>query len=311
MTAPATRRVGLLLGGLSSERNVSLNSGGRMAAALRSRGHDVVEIDPGRDAAAQLRAAAVDVVVIGLHGTYGEDGCIQGLLEVLGLPYTGSPPLASALAFDKVLTKRAVGQAGIATPEFVALDPGDAVPDFGAPCVVKPVAEGSSVGVSIVRRGGAELAEAVRLARACGDGRILIERYVDGREVTVGVLDGQVLGTVEIRPAKEFYDYEAKYERDDTGYVAPAELRPDARAAIHEAAARVHRILGCAGATRVDFLVDREDRPWFIELNTLPGMTDHSLLPKAAAQAGMDFASLCEAILSRAALHHRPSTGRG
>ncbi len=298
------RRVGVLLGGLSAEREVSLDSGGRMAAALRGRGHVVVEIDPGRDAAQQVRDAGVDVVVVGLHGTYGEDGCVQGLLEVMGVPYTGSPPIASAVAFDKVLTKRIAAQAGVPTPEFEVLAPGAPTPQFGVPVVVKPAAEGSSVGVTIVHD-EADVDGAVRSAAACGDGRVLLERFIDGVEVTVGVLDGEAMGTVEIRPFEGFYDYEAKYERDDTRYVVPAELAGDGVQRVRRWAEQVHELLGCAGATRVDFMVDQAGDPWFIEVNTLPGMTDHSLLPMAAAEVGMDFADLVEAILDRAALHHR------
>ncbi len=298
------QRVGVLLGGMSAERSVSLESGGRMAAALRARGWDVVEIDPGREAAQQIREADVDRVLIGLHGTYGEDGCVQGLLEVLGVPYTGSPPLASALAFDKVLTKRIVSQAGVPTPSFAVVGAGDPIPDFDLPAVVKPAAEGSSVGVTVVREVGS-LADAVALARRHGDGRTLIEAFVQGSEVTVGVLDAQALGTVEIRPAEGVYDYDAKYERDDTQYLTPADLPEDSLETIHGLAERVHGLLGCAGSTRVDFIVDGAGDPWFIELNTLPGMTDHSLLPMAARQAGLDFGDLVEAVLARAALHHR------
>ena len=304
MSAVRDRRVGVLLGGMSAEREVSLLSGGRMAAALRDRGHEVVEVDPGRDAAAQLRQAGVDVVVVGLHGTYGEDGCMQGLLEVMGLPYTGSPPLASALAFDKVLTKRIAAQAGVPTPEFVVLSPGDPVPQFGVPMVVKPAAEGSSVGVTIVHA-EADVAGAIEAATSCGDGRVLLERFIDGVEVTVGVLDGQALGTVEIRPKDGFYDYEAKYLRDDTQYIVPAELPAQGLSQVMRRAEQIHRLLGCAGATRVDFMVDKAGNPWFIEVNTLPGMTDHSLLPMAARHRGMDFGDLVEAILDRATLHHR------
>lgn len=303
-------RVGVLLGGLSAEREVSLNSGGRMAEALRERGHEVVEIDPGRDAAAQIRDAAVDVVLIGLHGTYGEDGCMQGLLEVMGVPYTGSPPLASALAFDKVRSKRLVAQAGVPTPQFIVIDADPPDPPAGggsrlrAPVVVKPAAEGSSVGVAIVLD-DAGIDGAVAAAAACGDGRVLVERFVEGVEVTVGVLDGRALGTVEIRPLQGFYDYEAKYLRDDTQYVVPANLPGDGVQRVSAWAEQVHSLLGCAGATRVDFMVDGAGDPWFIELNTLPGMTDHSLLPMAAREAGMDFGDLVEAILDRATLHHR------
>ncbi len=307
------RRVGVLLGGLSAEREVSLMSGGRMAWALRQRGYDVEEIDPGRDAARQVREAGVEVVVIGLHGTYGEDGCLQGLLEVMGVPYTGSPPLASGLALDKLASKRIFVEQGLPTPGYRALGPAPGPEDAGVaalgfPQVVKPVADGSSVGLTIVHR-EEDLAEALAEARRFGDGRVLCERFVAGMETTVAVLDGEALGTVEIVPAEGEYDYEAKYFRDDTEYVAPARLPQDTLETLHDLAERTHGVLGCAGATRVDFIVDDEGRAWLLELNTLPGMTDHSLLPMGATLRGLSFEDLVEAILDRARCWHRvPAT---
>jgi D-alanine-D-alanine ligase len=310
------KQVAVLLGGLSAEREISLMSGGRMAAVLRERGHRVTEVDPGRDVANQLREAGAEVVVIALHGTYGEDGCIQGLLETMGLPYTGSPPLASALCMDKVLSKRVLVECGIPTPRYVALEDEAARAaydgsELALPQVVKPAADGSSVGVSLVRDPG-DLAGAVAEAASYGDGRVLCEELVPGSEVSVGVLDGRALGSVEIVPATEFYDYEAKYFRDDTQYHCPARLDPAVIERLHEVAARTHAILGCRGATRVDFMVPADGRAQVIELNTLPGLTDHSLLPMAAGLQGMGFADLVEEILDRASLWHtaRPAPER-
>ena len=306
-------RVGVLLGGLSAERDVSLMSGGRMARALRQRGYDVVEIDPGREVATQVLEAEVAVVMVGLHGTYGEDGCLQGLLEVLGVPYTGSPPLASGLAFDKVLSKRIFIEQGLPTPEYRELAATPSAEDaevtaLGWPLVVKPAADGSSMGLTIVRA-AEDLPAALAEARRFGDGRVLCERFVPGMETTVAVLDGEALGTVEIVPAEGEYDYEAKYFRDDTEYVAPARLPQDTLETLHDLAERTHGVLGCAGATRVDFIVDDEGRAWLLELNTLPGMTDHSLLPMGATLRGLSFEDLVEAILDRARCWHRvPAT---
>lgn len=310
MTAPSKQQpVAVLLGGMSSEREISLESGGRMAAVLRERGYQVCEIDPGRDAAQQLRASGAQRVVVGLHGTYGEDGCTQGMLEIMGLAYTGSPPLASALALDKVLSKRVFQAANLRTPAYAVLQTraeieaytGD---ELGFPQVVKPAAEGSSVGISIVRS-AEDLSQAVLYAHGMGDGRVLCEAFIQGVEVSVGVLDGEALGTVQITPATEFYDYEAKYLRDDTRYACPAPLPQPVLDELHGMAARTHDTLGCAGATRVDFIVDEQHRPWLIELNTLPGMTDHSLLPMTARLQGLSFADLVERILAGASLWHR------
>ena len=277
---------------------------------LRDRGYDVVQIDAGTDVGERLRQADAQVVVNGLHGTYGEDGCVQGLLEVLGLPYTGSPPLGSALAFDKVPFKQVLDAAGIPSPAYEIIEhdtrPGSV--DLGAlglPLVVKPAAEGSSVGVTIARTLEA-VDPAIALARLYGDGRVVCEAFVAGMETTVGVLDGIALGTVEIVPATEFYDYEAKYLRDDTQYHAPARLPADVLEEMARLAEQTHRVTCCAGATRVDMMIGDNGRPLVIEVNTLPGMTDHSLLPMAAKQAGMSFGDLVEAMLDRARTWHTP-----
>jgi D-alanine-D-alanine ligase len=290
-----TRKIGVLMGGLSSEAEVSLNTGRGVLRALVERGHDAVGIEwrEGVDLAAALRG--IDVVWNALHGTWGEDGCVQGLLECLRIPYTGSGVLASALAMDKVQSKRLFDAAGIPTPRWT-LEPRP----FGYPCVVKPSREGSTVGVTIVGRPD-QLDAAIALARAC-HGELIVEEYIAGREASVAILDDAVLGTVEIRPKKGFYDYAAKYQSGDTEYLVPPSFGPEVDGPCQEAALAAYRALGCAGHSRVDARIDPDGRPFILEVNTLPGMTGTSLLPKIAAQRGMDYGTLCERILASAGL---------
>ena len=298
------KRVGVIMGGPSSEREVSLNSGRGIFAALQKKGYDAVAIDwRGRDEDlhARLRDARVEVAWIALHGTWGEDGCVQGLLECAGIPYTGSGVLASAIAMDKVATRRIFDQESIESPRWRRYHGAADVARIGYPLVVKPSSEGSSVGVSIVRD-ESQLQAALDKARA-SHGVVLLEEYVKGREINVGVLDDEALGEVEIRPATEFYDYEAKYVRDDTQYLVPAPITDEERRTLHSLAARAHKALGCHGATRVDLILADSGRAVCLEINTLPGMTDHSLLPKIAAHRGMDYATLVERILDTATLH--------
>jgi D-alanine-D-alanine ligase len=298
------KRVGVLMGGPSAEREVSLNTGKGVLAALVERGWDAVGIDwtPGSDVVALLRGATIDIVWNALHGTLGEDGAIQGLMECIGVPYTGSGVLASALAMDKVRSKKLFEAAGVLTAPWrvLAADEGGAAvtaaaAQWGWPIVVKPSCEGSSVGVSIVHAADAADA-AVALARR-HHGEVLLEKFIPGQEIDVGVLAGRVLGHVEIRPAKEFYDYEAKYLRKDTQYLLPAPVTPAVDAALGRAALAAFHALGCAGYARVDFRVDPEGRVHILEVNTLPGMTATSLLPKLAAHAGIPYGDLCEQIL--------------
>ena len=298
------KRVGVIMGGPSSERDVSLNSGRGVFAALKQKGYDAVAIDwtgLKDDLGQKLRAERVEVAWIALHGSYGEDGCVQGLLECHGIPYTGSGVLASALAMDKVATRRVFDQESIESPRWRRHHGPADVARIGFPLVVKPSCEGSSVGVSIVRD-QAQLAPALAEAKKW-HGVVLLEEYVKGREINVGVLDDEALGEVEIKPATEFYDYEAKYLRNDTQYLVPAPITDDERRTLHSLAVRAHKALGCSGATRVDLILAESGRAVCLEINTLPGMTDHSLLPKIAAHRGMDYATLVERILESAALH--------
>lgn len=300
-----SRRVGVLLGGLSAEREVSLESGGGVVAALQELGYDCVRVDwaPGTSLPVLLSELGVQVVWNALHGTYGEDGAVQGLCACMAIPCTGSGILASALAMDKVASKRVFESAGVRTPPWQVLgrdqDADAALAHRDLPLVVKPGNEGSSVGVTIVRE-RARLGEAVALARSC-HGPTLIERYIPGAEIAVGVLADAVLGSIEIRPRVEFYDYAAKYQRDDTEYLIPPRIPAGALAACEDMALRAYQALGCSGYGRVDVRVDETGTPYVLEVNTLPGMTSHSLLPKLAAHVGIGYPALCERILSLAA----------
>ncbi|MBM7114303.1 D-alanine--D-alanine ligase [Archangium primigenium] len=299
------KRVGVLLGGLSSERDVSLRSGAAVSKALRGLGYDVVEIDVGRDLAARLAAEKVDVAFIALHGRYGEDGCVQGLLECLDIPYTGSGVLASSLGMDKVFAKQIFIAHGIPTPPYrafaskeEALAAVDSLP-FGLPAVVKPSREGSSVGVHLCKTREAYLAAVEDVAGRAGT--ILVEQYIKGREVQGGVLDNEALGVIEVVAAREFYDYQAKYQSGGTTqYLFPAPLPPEQYARVNEVCLGAHKALGCSGGSRSDVILTPAGDVYLLETNTLPGMTESSLLPKIAAGQGIDFPALCERLLQGA-----------
>jgi D-alanine-D-alanine ligase len=305
----AGKRVAVVMGGLSAEREVSLNTGAGVLAALREKQWDVVAIDwkEGTSLPQLLESAGVHAVWNALHGTYGEDGAVQGLCACMKIACTGSGILASALAMDKVMSKRIFESKGVPTPRWRLLphagpsDASDAVmalADFGLPCVVKPANEGSSVGVSIVED-AAQIAPAVIAARQF-HGEVIVEEYIAGTEVFVGILDGRVLGSVEVRPATKFYDYEAKYKRNDTKYLIPPELSKDVLARAEQYALDAYNALGCSGHSRPDLRISTSGEAFVLEVNTLPGMTATSLLPKIAKSIGMDYATLCEAILASA-----------
>jgi D-alanine-D-alanine ligase len=304
---PKNKRVGVLMGGLSAERDVSLRTGAAVSKALRSLGYDVVDLDVGKDVAARLVAEKVEVAWLALHGRYGEDGCIQGLLESLFIPYTGSGVLASAMGMEKVYAKQIFTTHGIPTPPYQAFrdaasarEAVDALP-FPFPVVVKPSREGSSVGVHVCKTREAYLAAVEDASKYAGF--LLVEQFIQGREVQGAVLDDEALGVIEVRVAREFYDQEAKYTAGSgTQYLFPAPLPADQYARVNEVCLAAHRALGCSGATRSDVIATEGGDVFVLETNTLPGMTEASLLPKIAAGRGIDFPTLCERILLGASL---------
>jgi D-alanine-D-alanine ligase len=309
MTQSAARRVtqsadfgkvAVLLGGDSSEREISLLSGNAVLAALKRRGVDAYAFDPSMVPVQSLVDGKFDRAWIALHGPGGEDGLMQGALEWLGIPYTGSGVLASALTMDKLKTKRVVMGGGYAAPAYAVLSsPADlpgALAAIGLPLMVKPASQGSSVGMTKVKAPG-EFQRAYAEARAV-DPIVFAEAFITGDEYTVGVLQNQALPSIRIQPATEFYDYQAKYFRNDTQYHCPSGLTAPEEAELQAAAMAAFQVTDCFGWGRVDFMRDQTtDKFYFIEINTTPGMTDHSLVPMAARQAGMDFEELVWRVL--------------
>ncbi len=296
------------MGGLSSEREVSLASGNAILEALIGKGYDAVAVDVGRDVGEQLRKSGVEVAFNGLHGKFGEDGAIQGMLEILGIPGTGSGILASAMGMNKIISKTVFKAYGLHVGPFMVVSVGDKEPlttaqmELGFPLVVKPSSEGSSVGVSVVNTGD-ELAPAVKLAFSY-DREVLIEKYIRGMEVQVGVLGERALGAIEIVPKDVFYSYKAKYEQGMSEHYFPARVPEAVYKRTLDAGLAAHRALGCRGYSRVDFIIDAAGDPYILEVNTLPGMTATSLLPDIARGVGMSFPDLVEEIL-RLALKDR------
>ncbi len=284
--------IAVMLGGPSAEREVSLRSGAAVAKALRLLGHEVFEIDP-RDGKFVL-PGKTDVVFLALHGTYGEDGTVQAELEKLGVPYTGCDAVASRIAFDKVLTKEKCLAAGVPTAKFVTVKSAQTpLPkNLSLPLVAKPSRQGSSVGLQFIERADEwpkAIAESLKF-----DSKVLVEEKIIGRETTVGILDGQVLPVVEVRPKRGNYDYQTKYTAGATDYFCPAEFDAATTKKIQDAALGAFNAVGGRDYSRVDVMVCADGSPVVLEVNTLPGMTETSLLPKAAAVVGMNFAELCE-----------------
>ena len=310
-------RVAVLKGGRSLERQVSLRSGARVEDALGRLGHEVVSIDAGHDLIRRLRDADPDLAFIAMHGRDGEDGTVQELLEIIGIPYTGSGVLACGRAMDKVLAKHLMLEAGIPTPEFFAFNE-TAFRELGAadalgeieerlafPIVVKPSSQGSALGVRFARS-AADVPAAI-VAAFSYDSRVLLERYVDGRDLAVSILDGEPLPVVEAVPHDdEFYDFEARYEIGRTDFVCPAELPDGLTEAAQELALRTYRLLGCTAFARVDLMLDAGGELTVLEANPIPGLTDTSLLPQAADAAGISFDSLIGRILELA-LERQPA----
>lgn len=293
-------RVVVVFGGHSAEREVSLNSGAAVLAGLQRSGVDAVGYDFAEGGMAGLEALKPDIVFIALHGRGGEDGCLQGALELAGIPYTGSGVMASALGMDKLRTKALWQAAGLPTPESIemtaATDRAELIERLGLPMIIKPVHEGSTIGITIVRHPD-ELEKAWQDA-AKYDARVMAERFVVGSEFTLSVLGDSALPAIKVEVPNGFYDYEAKYLSNDTLYHLPCGLEPEEEAQLAELSLSAFAAVGCSGWGRVDVMRDAEGRFWLLEVNTVPGMTDHSLVPQAAAHAGIDFDELVVRILA-------------
>ncbi len=288
------KNVAVLMGGWSAERKISLLTGKAVLKALKEEEFRVIGIDLDKKIVENLKKHRIDFVFLALHGPIGEDGKIQGLLELLGIPYTGSGPLASALAMNKIYAKRIFQQQDIPTPPWTTIDrlqiTDYRLQDLKYPVVVKPAAQGSAIGVSVVRR-KEELSSAIKKARKL-DKEVLIEKYIPGKEVTVGILGGETLPIIEIVPKSKFYDYQAKYAPGGSEHIIPARLEKRVAEGIARFALQADRALGCRAYSRVDLRVDRKGQPWVLEINTIPGMTERSLLPDAARAVGISFNKL-------------------
>ena len=313
VSALRSKKIGVLMGGGSSEREVSLKSGTAICTTLKSLNYNVVSIDAGKDLCSVLSREMIDIAFIALHGGHGENGAVQGMLEIMNIPYTGSGILASALAMDKEASKKVFLYHGIPVPPFVIVTSERLKDDsrftfhvsrftshsspagFPFPWVIKPVSEGSSVGVEIVKD-ESQVQRALDTAFSYGTG-VIVEKYIEGKEVQIGILNNEILGGVEVKPSLEFYNYKAKYTAGLTEYIFPPRLDAKTYEKTAEAALSAHKALGCGGATRVDLIVDSSQRPFVLEVNTIPGMTETSLLPKIAKNAGLDFPVLLEEML--------------
>ncbi len=299
------KNIAVLKGGLSAEREVSLNSGAACAKALRSKGYDAIEIDVGHDLAARLAEIKPDAAFNALHGQWGEDGCVQGLLEVMGIPYTHSGVLASSLAMDKQRTKLVLKPAGVPSPEGRVMSRFEAAGGHAMepPYVIKPNAQGSSVGVHIIRKGDNRPPSELSSEQwALGD-EVLVEKFIPGRELTVAVMGDRALCVTEITTDLAFYDYEAKYAAGGSRHVVPAAIPPAIEKRCLDLALIAHRSLGCRGVTRSDFRYDAAaltEQVFFLEINTQPGMTATSLTPEQAAHCGIAFPDLCAWIIEDA-----------
>lgn len=301
-----TKRIGVLMGGFSSERDVSIRSGLAIYQALQELGYNSVLIDVGKDIVNVLKKEKVKLAFLALHGGTGENGAIQGMLEVLEIPYTGSGILASALAMDKEASKKIFMYHGLPVAPFVVvqrqeknsklrIQSSELRTDFEMPWVVKPAAQGSSIGISIVKE-QAGLVPALEKAFSLGK-RAIIEKFVEGKEVHIGILGSRALGGVEVKPSLEFYNYEAKYTSGLTEYIIPPQIEDAVYEKAKNIALNAHTAIGCSGATRVDLRIDENATPYVLEVNTLPGMTATSLLPKIAQFAGLSFKNLIEEIM--------------
>ena len=293
------KKIGVLMGGKSSEREISLKSGNAVLQSLLKSGHKAVGIDVNTDLVDRLQKEKVEVAFIVLHGKWGEDGTVQGLLEMVGIPYTGSGVPGSSISLDKVLMKLILNGLRIPTPAYIICDGVKKTPKFAVPFVVKPACEGSSIGISIVRKRG-EAAKAIEHALT-HDKKVLIERYIEGNEITVGIVNREILPVVQVKPLKGFYDFESKYTKGMTEYIVPARITKPVEKKARVFASEVYKAFELSGCARVDMIVDN-GVPQVIDINTSPGMTETSLVPKAWAHLGKTFDELVEEIVRGASL---------
>jgi len=289
------KKIAVLMGGISSEREISIKTGEAIYNALIKKGYDAIKIDVDKNFLKNLYNYKFDIAFIALHGKYGEDGIMQGILEFAKIPYTGTSVMGSAVSMNKIITKRIFQALGILTPKFW-LEKGDEI-EF--PVVVKPVAEGSTLGISIVNQ-EKDLSKAIDEAKKFSD-KIFFEEYIKGQEITVSVLCGRALPVIEIRPKKGFYDYESKYNKGMTEYIIPAQIDKEVEDRVKYESELIFKELNCRGAIRVDFIV-KDNNAYALEVNTIPGMTPTSLLPKAANYIGLSFEDVVEEILKDARL---------
>ncbi len=303
------KKIAVLMGGVSKEREISLRTGNAISEGLRRRGYDVVAIDvQGGDAlVAALQDARPDAAVIALHGKFGEDGCVQGFLEMMRIPYTGGGVLASSVGMDKIVCKRLAEELGIPCPRDAVFDASKNSADgfvrelqMKMPVIVKPSREGSTINMTIVKE-PSELAPALKTA-AQSDNKILVEQYLPGREITVGIINGQTLPPLEIAPKSGFYDYKSKYTKGATEYIVPARIGAGMAEKLQRWTHKIYSAIDCDGTSRADFIVPSDDEAYFLEINTIPGMTELSLVPKAAAHIGITFDEICERLLDGAKL---------
>ncbi len=303
-------KIGVICGGISSEREISLKTGEGIFKALENGGYDVEYIDFKGDNVSAFKN--IDIAFLALHGKYGEDGTVQGLLELLKIPYTGSGVLASSLAIDKIFSKKIFLFEKIPTPAYIGLSLSmnisieeikkDVIEKIGYPLVVKPSREGSTIGITIIQDEG-DLEDAINFAKIY-DSSILLEKFISGRQMTVSLIGDKpiALPITEIRPKSGFYDFKSKYTAGLTEYITPAKLESNLEKEIKELAIKTHNCLGCYGVSRVDLIIDENDMPFILEINTMPGMTETSLVPKSAAAAGITFERLAEIILNYSSL---------